>query len=157
MNNIATKLGLILGGLLVAGQVDAANSNAMTISAASFQDYFNNGSFCMNGLNYGMNNQCSSDTQFIYGIPKGPSTAGYTVTLEGFHNVANVQTNFTVFSHTHDGTLLASLFNSATTSGHWSKAVTFSAAQAPASARLTTIVTLPASFNGQLYGLTLAY
>lgn len=156
MNNIATKLGLILGGLLVAGQVDAANANAMTISAASFQDYFIGGT-CMNPLVYGMNNSCSSDTQFIYGIPKGPSTAGYTVTFEGLNNSAGVTSTVSVYSYTHDGTFLIAQTNSASTSGVWSKPVSFTAAQAPASGRLTALVTMPASFNGQLYGLTLAY
>jgi len=154
--NKVTKLGLVLSGLLVTGQVGAANANAMTISAASFQDYFNTGSFCVNPVNNGFNNQCSFDTTFAYGIPKGPSTAGYSVTFSGFNN-AGVTSTVTVFSNASDGTFLLSQSSNATAAGKWSKAVSFTAAQAPASGRLTALVGLPGNFNAALYGLTVAY
>jgi hypothetical protein len=155
MKNIA-KLACILGVLSVGGAA-AAVPNAMTISANSFADFNTGGGVCVNRVNNGISNICTSDTNFSYGIPKGPSSAGYTVTFTGRHQTTGLTSSPTLFSNAADGTFLTFFTALATNNGNWSKSITFTAAQAPGSGRLTAIVGLPANQQGYLYGLSLAY
>ncbi len=158
MRSIVAKGVGVLGILLLAGTVNAANPNAMTISGNSFTDYSGpGGAQCTAKNNNGISNGCTFDQNFSYGIPKGPSTAGYTVTFEGNNSTSGVSAFQTLFSNAHDGTFLTYFTNSASSSGNWSRSITFTAAQAPASGRLTAIVSLPANYQGSLYGLTVAY
>ena len=145
MKSSTLKLACALGALFVAGNANAA-ANAMTISGASFDDQF--GGPCAARENFGLANSCGSDTNFIYGIPKGPSTIGYTITYTGSHTNTSVTTTFAVFSYTPGGSLLS--FKQASTSGvlNWSTNIVLTAAQAPASSRLTSYVGIPAAFQG---------
>jgi len=145
----------MLSVLFFAGTAGAV-PNAMTISANSFEDF--NGSGCVSRFNGGISNACTSDTNFSYGIPKGPSTAGYTITFAGSHTNTSVTTACTVFSHSSSGNFLTFFTNTASNvSGNWTRNITLTAAQAPGSGRLTAIVGVPASFQGNLFGLSLAY
>jgi hypothetical protein len=156
MKSIVRKIALVFGALLLAGNAIAANSNAMTISGASFEDYYNTGTRCAEKWNGGLANSCDI-THFVYGIPKGPSTAGYTITTAGSHTTT-ATTDCTVFSYSSTGTFLAYSTNSASNvSGSWTRSITFNATQAPASGRLTSIVSLAGYYVGSLYGLTIAY
>lgn len=151
-----TGLGCILGVLTIGGAA-AAVSNAMTISANSFEDFSSGGSSCVSKVNNGISNICAFDTSFSYGIPKGPSSAGYQITFTGNHSSVQTSTP-TVFSNASNGNFLAFNTNNANNlSGNWSRTITFSAAQAPASGRLTAIVGIPGNQQGWLYGLSLAY
>jgi hypothetical protein len=135
----------------------AANSNAMTISASSFEET-TNGTPCISRLNNGISNLCSVDTNFIYGIPKGPSTAGYTITFAGNNTSTSDSTTCTVFSNAANGSFLAYSTSIASgVSGNWTRSITFNATQAPVSGRLTAYAGVPANQQGVLYGLTLAY
>lgn len=155
MKSIAVRLGCMLGVLCFAGTAGAV-PNAMTISGNSFNDFFAPG--CVNRTNAGISNACTGDTNFSYGIPKGPSTAGYTVTFAGNNSNTSVTTSCTVFSHSSSGNFLIFLTSNASgVSGNWTRNITLTSVQAPASGRLTAIVGLPASFLGTLFGLTLAY
>ena len=155
MKAIAVRLGCALSVLLFAGTAGAV-PNAMTISGNSFEDFFAPG--CVSRFNGGISNACTSDTNFSYGIPKGPSTAGYTVTFAGSHTNTSVTTSCTVFSHSSTGAFLTFFTSNASgVSGSWSRSITLTAAQAPASGRLTAIAGIPANSQGSLFGLTLAY
>lgn len=153
MKHIA-KLACFLGVLSVGG-VAAAVSNAMTISAIGFTDYL--GSGCTAHQNNGISNACTSDTNFSAPISKGPSSTGYVITFTGRHNTTGLVSSPTVFSNASDGSFLAFTTNNATNNGNWSRNITFTNAQAPASGRLSAIVGLPANFQGALYGMSLAY
>ena len=156
MKSIVTKLGSVLGALFVAGGAAAA-SNAMTISGASFDNYYF-GEVCAARQNNGVANACAYDTNLVYGIPKGPSTTGYTITFAGSNASTSVTSSPTVFSNSSNGTFLAYSTNNATgVSGNWSRSITFTATQAPASGRLTAFIGLPGNYQGALYGLSLAY
>jgi len=156
MKSTAVRLGCMLSVLLVAGSAGAA-SNAMTISGNSFNDFFAPG--CVSRFNGGISNACSGDTNFSYGIPKGPSTVGgYTVTFAGNNSNTSVTSSCTVFSHSSSGNFLFFLTSNASgVSGNWTRNVALTAAQAPTSGRLTAIVGLPGNFLGSLFGLSLAY
>jgi len=154
MKNI-TKLACILGVLSAAGAAGAV-SNAMTISGASFNDQFT-GANCISRQNNGISNACSSDSNFIYGIPKGLSSAGYSVTYTGRHNTSGLVSTIALFSHSSSGNQLAFVQSSASNSGNWSTTIPLNSTQAPASSRLTTYVGLPANFQGSFFGLSLAY
>jgi hypothetical protein len=154
MKNTTVKLACFFSLMTVAGGA-AAVANAMTISAISFEDYF--GGNCVSRQNNGITNQCAGSTNFSYAIPKGPSSAGYTITFTGRHSSAGLTSSPTVFSNAADGSFLAFQTNNATTNGNWSRSITFSSAQAPASSRLSAIVGLPENFQGALYGMSLTY
>jgi hypothetical protein len=158
MRTIVAKIACAVGVLAVAGSVNAANPNAMTISGNSFADFSGpGGAQCVSRQNNGISNGCTFDSNFSYGIPKGPSTAGYTVTFEGTNYSSGITSNQTLFSNAHDGTFLTYFTNGASASGNWSRSITFTAAQAPASGRLTAIVGLPANYQAAFYGVTVAY
>jgi hypothetical protein len=157
MNRIVATLACAVGVLSVTASVNA-NPNAMTISGNSFTDYSGpGGSQCTGKQNNGIYNGCSYDSNFSYGIPKGPSTVGYTVTFEGTNTSSGITSFSTLFSNAHDGTFLTYFTASAPSVGNWSRPIFFNATQAPASGRLTAIVGLPANGQASLYGLTVAY
>ena len=154
MKATAAKLCCILGISFVAGNVDA-NPNAMTISGASFDDWTSEQ--CVSRWNGGISNSCSGDTNFIYGIPKGPSRSGYRVTFAGHNNSTSVSASYAVFSYSSTGEFLRYQQGSVGGVTDWTGSVSFSATQAPASGRLTAFVGLPGNSQGSLYGITVAY
>jgi hypothetical protein len=82
---------------------------------------------------------------------------GYSINFTGNHQ--SVQTSSpTVFSNAQNGNFITFSANNANSlSGNWSRTITFTAAQAPSSGRLTAIVGIPGNQQGYLYGMNLSY
>lgn len=158
MKSNAVKFGCALGVLFIAGN-GAANPNALTISAAAYNDSYGSApAGCVARMSTGISNSCASDQVVGYGLSKGPSTTGYKLTFSGYNQSNSVTTSCYVISYASNGDFLTYSFNNASNvTGNWSRSITLLPGAAPASGYITATVGLPANNQATFFGITAAY
>ena len=150
------KLPSIMSCLVAAGiaLVSSANATQLNQHAASFHAYIGTDQTLINHWLGGVSNTSPTLSKAVVGTPpRNPHSAGsQVVSITGYNSAAAVTTYCTVYSYNSLGTYVSSKGITATgVVGYWTRAVSFTTAQAPSTASYAVYCTLRPSGANRIH------